>query len=139
MSLLKKDGIILIGEIGINHNGDIQIVKKLIDSVFVCGWDCVKFQKRTPDLCIPEEQKGILKDTPWGIMPYLEYKKRLEFSLYLYYIIDNYCTMKPIPWTASVWDVPSLDFISGFDTPFIKILLCTLMSEMHHKKELSFH
>jgi len=70
----------LIAEIGINHNGDLQIAKKLIDAAHACEWDCVKFQKRTPDLCVPEAQKNVMKATPWGPMTYLEYKKRIEFG-----------------------------------------------------------
>ena len=62
--------VYLIGEIGINHNGDLQIAKKLIDAVYACGWKCVKFQKRNPDVCVPESQKNTKRDTPWGMMTY---------------------------------------------------------------------
>lgn len=111
----------LIAEIGINHNGDLQIAKKLIDAAFACQWDCVKFQKRDPDICVPERQKKIMRDTPWGRMAYLEYRKRLEFSREQYDYIDRYCREKPIAWTASVWDLPSLQFIAGYDVPYFKI------------------
>lgn len=111
----------LIAEIGINHNGDLQIAKKLIDAAFACGWDCVKFQKREPDICVPEHQKNVEKDTPWGKMTYLEYKKKIEFGKEEYDYIDKYCKEKPIDWTASVWDLPSLEFISKYEVPFIKI------------------
>lgn len=111
----------LIAEIGINHNGDIQIAKKLIDAAFACQWDCVKFQKREPEICIPDHQKNNLRDSPWGKMTYLEYKKKLEFSKKEYDYIDKYCKEKPIDWTASVWDLPSLEFISDYEVPFIKI------------------
>jgi len=111
----------LIAEIGINHNGDMQIVKKLIDATFACNWDCVKFQKRTPELCVPEHQKNIMKDTPWGTMTYLEYKKRMELSGRDYAKIDYYCRQKPVDWSASVWDIPSLKFLMNYDVPFIKI------------------
>ena len=70
----------LIGEIGINHNGDLQIAKKLVDAAFACSWDCVKFQKKNPDKSVPEHQKNEPKDTPWGKMTYLEYKHRMEFG-----------------------------------------------------------
>src|SRR3989339_2002139 len=96
----------LIAEIGINHNGDIQIAKKLIDSAFAAQWDCVKFQKREPDLAVPEAQKSVIRDTPWGKMTYLDYKKRIESGKAEYDYIDKYCKEKPIDWTASVWDVP---------------------------------
>lgn len=111
----------LIAEIGINHNGDLQIAKRLIDAAFACGWDCVKFQKREPDICVPEHQKNVEKDTPWGKMTYLEYKKKIEFDKEQYDYIDKYCKEKKIEWTASVWDLPSLEFISKYDVPFIKI------------------
>jgi len=111
----------LIAEIGINHNGNLQIAKKLIDAAFACNWHCVKFQKRNPEICIPNNQKNIIKETPWGRMTYLEYKKRLEFGKKEYDYIDKYCKEKPINWTASVWDIPSLKFISKYDVPFIKI------------------
>ena len=111
----------LIAEIGINHNADIQITKRLIDATFATGWDCVKFQKRSPDLCVPEAQKGVMKDTPWGKMTYLEYKHKIEFGQSEYTYIDYYCKNKPIDWTASVWDLSSVDFLVEFDVPFIKI------------------
>ena len=111
----------LIAEIGINHNGDLQIAKKLIDAAFACNWDCVKFQKKEPNICVPEFQKNTPKDTPWGKMTYLEYKKKMEFGKEEYDYIDKYCKEKPIDWTASIWDLPSLKFILNYDIPFIKI------------------
>lgn len=111
----------LIAEVGINHNGDLQIAKKLIDATFACQWDCVKFQKREPEICVPDHQKNNPKETPWGKMTYLEYKKRIEFGKKEYDYIDKYCKEKPIDWTASVWDLPSLEFILQYDVPFIKI------------------
>lgn len=111
----------LIAEIGINHNGDLQIAKKLIDAAFACGWDCVKFQKRTPEICVPDHQKNVMRETPWGKITYLEYKHKIEFSKKEYDYIDNYCKEKPIHWSASVWDMPSLEFIVKYSVPFIKI------------------
>ncbi|KPA19304.1 N-acetylneuraminate synthase [Candidatus Magnetomorum sp. HK-1] len=113
--------IFLIAEIGINHNGDMRIVKKLVDAANACNWHCVKFQKRTPEICVPEHQKQLLKQTPWGEMTYLDYKFKIEFEKDEYSIIDSYCKEKSILWTASVWDIPSLKFILEFDVPFIKI------------------
>jgi len=110
-----------IGEIGINHNGDLQIAKKLIDASFACGWDCVKFQKRNPDICVPEKQKGVIRDTPWGKITYIEYRKKIEFGKVEYDTIDNYCKLKPIYWSASVWDLMSLEFIVKYNPIFIKI------------------
>lgn len=111
----------MIAEIGINHNGDIQVAKKLIDAANACMWNCVKFQKRTPDIAVPEAQKNILRNTPWGKMTYLKYKKKIEFGEEEYDYINNYCREKPIAWTASPWDIPSLDFLLRYDLPFIKI------------------
>lgn len=113
--------IYLIGEIGINHNGDIGIAKRLIDAVFTCGWSCAKFQKRSPDLCVPEAQKNVMRKTPWGEMTYLEYRKRMEFGKKEYDYIDKYCKEKPLEWTASVWDLNSLKFLMKYKVPFIKI------------------
>ncbi|MCK5579895.1 MAG: N-acetylneuraminate synthase family protein [Candidatus Omnitrophica bacterium] len=111
----------LIAEIGINHNGDMQIAKQLIDGTFACSWDCVKFQKRNPEVCVPDKQKNIERDTPWGRMTYLEYKYRIEFEKKQFDYIDGYCREKPIDWTMSVWDVDSLRFAAQYDLPFIKI------------------
>lgn len=117
----ENEPVFLIAEIGINHNGDLQIAKKLMDAAFACGWQCVKFQKRTPEICVPEHQKNMLRDTPWGEMTYLEYKYKVEFNEKEYNYIDKYCKEKPILWTASVWDIPSLEFILQYNVPFIKI------------------
>jgi len=113
--------VFMVAEIGINHNGKIEIAKKLIDASFACNWHCVKFQKRTPDLCVPEAQKNVLRETPWGKISYLEYRHKVEFSHDEYSFIDKYCKEKPIYWTASVWDAPSLEFMLKYDVPFIKI------------------
>jgi N-acetylneuraminate synthase len=111
----------LIAEVGINHNGDIQTAKKLIDATFACSWDCVKFQKRDPDKCVPEDQKKQTKETPWGEMTYIEYKHRMEFKKDQYDYIDRYCAEKPIDWALSVWDIESLEFAMNYKLPFIKI------------------
>lgn len=111
----------IIAEIGINHNGDIQIAKKLIDAANACGWDCVKFQKREPEIAVPDAQKNVMRDTPWGRITYLEYKKKVEFGRNEYDYIDSYCKEKPIAWTASPWDIPSMEFLLEYDLPFIKI------------------
>lgn len=113
--------VFMIAEIGINHNGSLDIAKKLIDAAFACNWNCVKFQKRSPDLCVPEDQKNILVDTPWGRITYLEYKHKVEFNHKEYSYIDKYCKEKPFCWTASVWDIQSLKFMLTYDIPFIKI------------------
>jgi len=101
----------IIAEIGINHNGDIDVAKKLIDVASIAGCDFVKFQKRNPESCVPEEQKDKIKVTPWGKMTYLEYKNRIEFGKKEYDQINDYCYKKGIKWFASIWDRESLDFM----------------------------
>ena len=111
----------IIAEIGINHNGSLEIAKKLIDLAVVSGCDAVKFQKRNPDVCVPEHQKSIMRETPWGTMTYLDYKYKVEFGRKEYDEIDAYCKEKNIEWTASPWDVDSLEFLEPYDVPWIKI------------------
>ena len=110
----------IIGEIGINHNGDIDIAKKLIDVASVAGCDYVKFQKRNPDVCVPEEQKDKIRETPWGEMTYLEYKYRMEFDDSQYDELFSYADSKGIGMFASVWDEGSVDFIRNY-TSIMKI------------------
>ena len=95
---MKKTHI--IAEIGINHNGDLNIAKKLIDVASLSGCDSVKFQKRNPDVCVPEHQKSVMRDTPWGKMTYLDYKHRVEFGKEEYDEIDRYCKERDIQWSA---------------------------------------
>ena len=116
-----KDKIFIIGEIGINHNGSIEIAKKLIDKAKKSGFDAVKFQKRDPDICTPLFKRDELRKTPWGRMTYLDYKKKIELSRLQYDLIDEYCKRKKIKWLASVWDVKSLNFIKKYKPKYIKI------------------
>tara|TARA_B100000900_G_scaffold315718_1_gene274649 strand:- start:18343 stop:19182 length:840 start_codon:yes stop_codon:yes gene_type:complete len=111
----------IIAEIGINHNGDINKAKQLILMAKDCGCDYVKFQKRNPDICVPENQKKIMRETPWGYMSYLDYKKKIEFSKDDYKIIDDFCKEENIEWFASVWDLDSLKFIEQFNVTTHKI------------------
>ena len=111
----------IIGEIGINHNGDLDIAKRLIDIATVSGCDAVKFQKRNPEVCVPEHQKNVLRSTPWGEMTYLEYKYRVEFEKEEYDVIDSYCKERNIHWSASPWDMDSLTFLEQYDIPFLKV------------------
>ena len=104
----------IIAEIGINHNGDIDIAKKLIDIAVISGCDFVKFQKRNPAICVPENQKNKLRITPWGKMSYLDYKHRIEFGKSEYDEIDRYCLGKNIKWFSSVWDIDSVDFMKNY-------------------------
>ncbi len=116
----------IIGEIGINHNGEVENAKKIIDLAVAHGFDAVKFQKREPEICVPDEQKNVPKETPWGVMTYLEYKKRMEFSEEQYREIDEYCKEKNIMWFASPWDTPSVDFLEKFNPPCYKVASASL-------------
>ena len=116
---MKKTHI--IAEIGINHNGSLDVAKRLIDIAAVAGCDSVKFQKRNPDVCVPEHQKKVMRDTPWGRMTYLDYKYKVEFGRHDYDEIDRYCKEKEIAWTASPWDLDSLNFLVTYDVPYIKM------------------
>jgi len=111
----------IIAEIGINHNGSVQIAKDLIKVAFEAGVDAVKFQKRTPELCVPDHQKDQMRDTPWGYISYLDYRYKVEFDLVDYQEIDGYCRSLGIDWLASSWDIPSLEFIESFNPPAHKI------------------
>jgi N-acetylneuraminate synthase len=111
----------VVAEIGINHNGDLEVAKKLIDTAIVAGCDAVKFQKRTPELCVPAGQKDVMRETPWGPMSYLEYRHRLEFGAVQYAEIDRYCAQRKITWFASAWDEPSVDFLERFGPVCYKV------------------
>ncbi len=116
---LKKP--FFIGEIGINHNGSIKNAKKLIDLAVKSGFDAVKFQKRNPDISTPEDQKSKIRQTPWGEMTYLDYKKKIEFGLKEFKEIDSYCKKRKITWFASAWDIESQNFLKRFKLKFNKV------------------
>ena len=111
----------IIGEIGINHQGDLSIAKRLIDIAAAAGCDAVKFQKRNPDIAVPEHQKNQPRRWQGEDMTYLEYKYKVEFGRDEYDEIARYCRDKNIHWSASPWDMDSLKFLSSYDIPFIKI------------------
>lgn len=111
----------VVAEIGINHNGSIEIAKRLIDAARHAGVDAVKFQKRTPELCVPPEQRGVMRETPWGYITYLDYRYKVEFTQDQYQEINRYCKETGINWFASVWDEPSVDFIEQFDPVCYKV------------------
>jgi len=112
--------IYIIGEIGINHNGDLKIVKELIDITADAGADAVKFQKRTIDLVYTKEMLDSPRESPWGSTQ-REQKEGLEFSFDDYQEIDNYCKEKSIDWFASAWDLESQKFLQQFDLKYNKI------------------
>lgn len=109
--------VYVIAEIGINHNGSVAIAKKLIDAAVVTGCDAVKFQKRTPELCVPADQWNVERETPWGRMTYIEYRRKIEFGLDDFNVIHDYCNQRGIAWFASCWDEPSVDFMEQFNPP----------------------
>jgi N-acetylneuraminate synthase len=111
----------IIAEIGINHNGDLDTARQIIDAAVHAGADAVKFQKRTPEVATPPEQQGQMRETPWGYITYLEYRHKVEFNEAQYRELDKYCREKGIAWLVSVWDEPSVDFMEKFDTPAYKI------------------
>jgi len=111
----------IVGEIGINHNGDMRIAKQLIDIAAETGFNAVKFQKRTPELCVPKDQWNIERDTPWGVMKYIDYRHKVEFNEVEYQEISDYCDSKNIDWFASPWDEKAVDFLEDFNTLCYKI------------------
>ena len=119
----------IIAEIGINHNGSLDIAKRLIDVAAVSGCDAVKFQKRNPEVCVPEHQKGVMRETPWGTMTYLDYKYKVEFEKEQYDEINQYCREKGIEWSASPWDIDSLNFLMDYDIPWLKVPSAMITNE----------
>ena len=111
----------VVAEIGINHNGDIEVAKRLMDAAKHAGVDAVKFQKRTPELCVPPEQRGQMRETPWGYITYLDYRYKVEFGEEAYTEIDRFAKEIGIDWFASSWDIPSLEFIERFNPPAHKL------------------
>lgn len=111
----------VVAEIGINHNGSLENAKELIRLAQFAGADAVKFQKRTPRLCVPRAQWRQPKKTPWGTMDYIDYREKVEFSNEQYNEISMYCEDLAMPWFMSVWDEEALDFAQDFDLPFLKI------------------
>jgi N-acetylneuraminate synthase len=116
----------VIAEIGLNHNGDVGIAKQLIDIAAEAGCDAVKFQKRTPEICVPPEQRSVERDTPWGRMTYMDYRYRVEFEDEQYQEIDNYCSKVGVHWFASPWDVPSVHFLEKFNVVTHKVASASL-------------
>jgi len=116
----------IIAEIGINHNGDLNTAKRLVDVAVMAGCDAVKFQKRTPEKAVPPEYRDVVRETPWGLITYLEYRHRIEFGFEAYAEIDRYCKEKGILWFTSCWDEDSVDFIEQFSPPCYKVASASL-------------
>jgi N-acetylneuraminate synthase len=113
--------VYVIGEIGLNHNGSVEIAKKLIDVAQQAGAQAVKFQKRTPEIATPEHMKDVPRETPWGTMSYLEYRYKVEFEKEEYQEIASYSASKGLSWFASPWDIPSVEFLEEMSVPAYKI------------------
>lgn len=140
---LKYKKPFLIAEIGINHNGSIKLAKKLIDLAVETGFDAVKFQKRNPDISTPEHQKPKIRNTPWGDITYLDYKKKIEFGLKEFKEIDAYCKKNKIIWFASAWDFDSQRFLKRFKTRYNKVASAMLtnyklIKEIAKERKLTF-
>lgn len=133
----------LIAEIGINHNGSVKLAKKLIDLAKDSGFDAVKFQKRNPDISTPESQKSKIRNTPWGDITYIDYKKKIEFGQKEYKEIDKYCKKLKIIWFASAWDIESLKFLKKFKSKYNKVASAMLtnldlVEKIAKEKKLTF-
>lgn len=121
--------VYVTAEIGINHNGSLEDALAMIDVAAQAGCDAVKFQKRTPEICVPADQQQVERDTPWGRMTYLAYRHRVEFGEQAYGAISRYCTSRGLAWFASPWDVPSVDFLECSDPPAHKIASACLTDD----------
>lgn len=133
----------LIAEIGINHNGNIKIAKELIKKSKLAGFDAVKFQKRNPDICVPDNKKDQFKETPWGQMTYLKYKKKIEFGEKEFNLINKFCKKIGIEWFASPWDIESQIFLEKFKLTYNKIPSAmltnyTLLERVAKNKKITF-
>lgn len=111
----------VIAEIGVNHNGSVETAKELMQQAAHVGVDAVKFQKRTPEICVPKDQWEIMRETPWGYISYIEYRRKMEFGREEYTEIAEYAKTLGIDWFASVWDEPSVAFLEEFNPICYKI------------------
>ena len=139
---MNDNHIFITAEIGINHNGDINIAKKLIDMAKIAGCDAVKFQKRTIDIVYTPEVLASPRESPWGTTT-RQQKERLEFGKKEYDEIDHYCKEVGIDWFASAWDFPSQDFLKQYNLKYNKIasamlLHCDFVGYVAKEKKLTF-
>ena len=112
----------VVAEIGINHQGDLQTAIRLISMANSAGAEAVKFQVRTPRLCVPKDQWDVPKETPWGeTLPYIQYRERMEFDAQQFRRIDGFCQSEWIDWFVSVWDTVAVGFIEQFNPIAYKI------------------
>lgn len=113
--------VYVIAEIGLNHNGDVEIAKRLIDVAAQSGAQAVKFQKRTPEISTPDHMKSVPRETPWGTMTYLDYRYRVEFTRDQYVEIGDHATLLGLDWFASPWDEPSVVFLEDLNVVAHKV------------------
>lgn len=118
--------VYIIAEIGINHNGSLDLAKRMIDGAALAGCDAVKFQKRTPEVCVPRDQWLVERETPWGRMTYIDYRHKVEFTRADYEAIDRHCKDRGIRWSVSCWDEYAVEFMEKFDVPFYKAASASL-------------
>lgn len=118
--------VYVIAEIGLNHNGDVDLAKRLIDVAADAGANAVKFQKRTPEISTPAHMRDVPRETPWGTMSYLEYRYRVEFDRDQYLEIGDYALLRGLEWFASPWDVPSVDFLEDVGVRAHKVASASL-------------
>ena len=127
----------IVAEIGINHNGDLNIAKRMIQAAQYAHVNAVKFQKRTPKICVPPEEQTRMRETPWGYMTYLEYRERVEFGEEEYKEIDQLCKEIGMEWFASVWDEEAIDFLEPFQPIAYKVPSASLTDHSLLEKLLS--
>jgi len=139
---MNTNKIFIIAEIGINHNGDINLAKKLIEMAFSSGCDAVKFQKRDIEIVYSPEELNKLRESPWGTTQ-REQKNGLEFSKKEYDEINDYCNKLKIKWFASAWDTKSLEFLDNYNLNYNKIASAMItnikfLKEVAKRKKYTF-
>ena len=118
--------VFVAAEIGINHNGSVETALRLGDAAADAGCDAVKLQKRTPERCVPRDQWDRLRETPWGVIPYIEYRKKVELGADAYEAVRDRCRERGILWFASPWDEEALDFLEGYEPACHKLASASL-------------
>jgi N-acetylneuraminate synthase len=141
-SALKGEDVFIIAEIGINHNGSIEIAKQLMDLAKSAGCDAVKFQKRTLNIVYTAQVLDTPRESPWGTTT-RQQKEGLEFEKDEYDEIDSYSKLIGLPWFASAWDIPSQAFLRQYELPFNKIASAMIthlefLNEVAAEKRLTF-
>lgn len=121
MPISSNGPVYIIAEAGVNHLGDISKALSLVDVAVEAGCDAIKFQKRNPERAVPRDQWDVPKETPWGRIPYIDYRHRTELGYEKFERIDQRCKELGIEWFASAWDKESVDFLELFSLPYQKV------------------